>query len=395
MVEPLVIALRLLNGLLTIGFLPIMLRVYRKTSKRFYLLWGAGFALYGLHILVRAVLPVVAPDALEVVQVYSFFIQLIGFGLILAGVGELVNRVRAVILSFISVPLFLLFLFFTTKPYFLGRMVSVTPYLYLVVALVVIRRYCNVAIEAFILGWATLLLANLGSALDLMSPLMLEIFAVEAKITLLYGAIYPRFSYLVDDMAQFLISGSVTQYVEGEQGMIIMVDSKAPRNEEISYIVGLQAEAAPRGIRTILISAYDLISPQDFKDIKQEGSLYFVRIAQGSVSPWNFSENQIMTINDDPSSLGLLLTEIIDFTKDKKTSCQIILYNLSTLILTHGWSRIYSILISNIASLRKNNINLYLLYYDDIHTNYSDIAKFETLADRIDNIGGTARERNH
>ena len=392
MVEPVVLAFRLLNGLLTIGFLPLILMVYRKTMKRFYLLWGVGFALYGLHILVRAVLPVIAPNTLPTVQIYSFFIQLIGFGLILAGVGELVNRTRAVILSFISVPLFLLFLFLTTQPYFLGRMVSVTPYLYLVVALVVIRRYYNIAIEAFILGWATLLLANLGSALDLMSPLMLEIFAIEAKVTLLYGTLYPKFSFLVDDMARFLISGSATQYIEKKKGMIIMVNSRASRKEEIRYIMMLQDEAAPKGIRTILISAYDLISPQDIKGVGQdESSLYFVRIAQGLVSSWSFSENQIMTINDDPSSLGLLLTEIINFTKDKKVGCQIIIYSLSSLIITHGWSRIYSFLISNIGSLRNNGINLYLLYYDDIHTNRSDIAKFETLADRIERIGDVSR----
>jgi hypothetical protein len=392
MAEPVVLAFRLLNGLLTIGFLPLLLKVYGQTLKRFYRLWGAGFALYGLHILVRAVVPVIAPEALQTIQIYSFFLQLVGFGLILAGVGELVNRTRAVVLSFISVPIILLILFFTTQPYLLGRMVSVTPYLYIVAALIIIRLYYNVAIEAFIIGWTTLLLANLGSALDLMTPLMLEVFAVEAKAVLLYGTLYPRFSFLVDDMTRFLISGQAAQYDEERRGGIIMVNSKASKRDELKYIARLQAEAAPKGIRTILISAYDLITLQEIRGVTQDtSSLYFVRVIQGTVSPWSFSESQIITINDDPSSIGLLLSEILGFVKEKKVSCQIIVHNLSTLIITHGWMRLYSLLISNIGTLKVNGVNLYLLYYDDIHTNHSEIAKFETMAERVETIGERSR----
>ena len=51
-----VIALRLINGLFTVSFLPIIYGTYIKTRKRFYLLWGIGFFLYGVHIVLRTVI---------------------------------------------------------------------------------------------------------------------------------------------------------------------------------------------------------------------------------------------------------------------------------------------------------------------------------------------------
>ncbi len=39
------LTLRILNGMITIGFFPFLFQIYRKTSRRFYLLWSAGFLL--------------------------------------------------------------------------------------------------------------------------------------------------------------------------------------------------------------------------------------------------------------------------------------------------------------------------------------------------------------
>jgi len=127
--EALVLGLRLVNGLLTVGFLPLLLRIYNRNKKRFYLLWGTGFFLYGVHIVVRVFLPLLGLEASTNVNLVSYFVQLTGFGLIIVGIGDLVDRTRQFLYAFIAVPVVLLVLYFTTQPYLLGRIVSVAPYL--------------------------------------------------------------------------------------------------------------------------------------------------------------------------------------------------------------------------------------------------------------------------
>jgi len=97
--EALVLGLRLVNGLLTVGFLPLLLRIYNRNKKRFYLLWGTGFFLYGVHIVVRVFLPLLGLEASTNVKLLSYFVQLTGFGLIIVGIGDLVDRTRQLLYS--------------------------------------------------------------------------------------------------------------------------------------------------------------------------------------------------------------------------------------------------------------------------------------------------------
>ena len=60
MAEALVIALRLANGILTMGFLPLIWRYFKTTGKKFYQYWAIGFFLYGVHITIRSILPLLS-----------------------------------------------------------------------------------------------------------------------------------------------------------------------------------------------------------------------------------------------------------------------------------------------------------------------------------------------
>ena len=387
MMEALVLGLRLINGVLTVTFLPILLKIYNNNKKRFYLLWGIGFFLYGVHIIVRVFLPILNLEASTNIKLLSYFIQLTGFGLILVGIGDLVDRTRQVLLSFIAVPVILLGLYLTTQPYLLGRIISVAPYLYIALALVIVKLLYDVAIEMFIIGWFTLLLVNLGSALDLLTLTYLEVLAIGAKAVLLYGVLTSRFSYLVDDLKKFLISGYPTQYNEGRRGRLILVDSLGTtKADEISFMKNMARKGKLKGIRTILFSLYDVVSQRDMGVSDDDDDLYFVRVIQGGQLNVSFSHQHNMTIMDDPSAVGLLLMDVINFSKEHKTSSQVILYTLSLMIHTHGVQRVYSMITSRLAELKNSNVNLYLIYNSKTHSKRSEIALLEVLADQVTSI---------
>ena len=384
--EALVLGLRLINGVLTVIFLPILLKIYNNNKKRFYLLWGIGFFLYGVHILVRVFLPILNLEASTNIKLLSYFIQLTGFGLILVGIGDLVDRTRQVLLSFIAVPVILLGLYLTTQPYLLGRIISVAPYLYIALALVIVKLLYDVAIEMFIIGWFTLLLANLGSAFDLLTPTYLEVLAIGAKAVLLYGVLTSRFSYLVDDLKKFLISGYPTQYNGERRGRLILVDSLGTtKADEINFMKNMARKGKLKGIRTILFSLYDVVSQRDM-GVSDDDDLYFVRVIQGGQLNVSFSHQHNMTIMDDPSAVGLLLMDVINFSKEHKTSCQVILYTLSLMIHTHGVQRVYAMITSRLAELKNSNVNLYLIYNSKTHSKRSEIALLEVLADQVTSI---------
>ena len=384
--EALVLGLRLINGVLTVIFLPILLKIYNNNKKRFYLLWGIGFFLYGVHILVRVFLPILNLEASTNIKLLSYFIQLTGFGLILVSIGDLVDRTRQVLLSFIAVPVILLGLYLTTQPYLLGRIISVAPYLYIALALVIVKLLYDVAIEMFIIGWFTLLLANLGSAFDLLTPTYLEVLAIGAKAVLLYGVLTSRFSYLVDDLKKFLISGYPTQYNGERRGRLILVDSLGTtKADEINFMKNMARKGKLKGIRTILFSLYDVVSQRDM-GVSDDDDLYFVRVIQGGQLNVSFSHQHNMTIMDDPSAVGLLLMDVINFSKEHKTSCQVILYTLSLMIHTHGVQRVYAMITSRLAELKNSNVNLYLIYNSKTHSKRSEIALLEVLADQVTSI---------
>lgn len=387
MAEALVLSLRLINGILTMGFLPLIWRSFKATGKKFYQFWAIGFFLYGVHITIRSLLPLLNFQNMYSIEISSYFIQLAGFGLILIGIGELVNRIRDALLSFLIIPIILVTLYATTQPYLIGRIVSEAPYLFIAVALIIIRLKYNVSLEMFIIGWLYLLIANLGSALNYVNPAYLEVLAITSKLILLYGILYPKFTLLADDLRNFLISGTASKYSENKMGQIILVKaSGAAKAQEVNYINRLIREADPKGIRTILISMYDVLTINELENINNdENALYSVRMIQGTRTHDTFGGKKIMTINDDPNDLVLLLSDIYNFIDERKISCQIVFCSLSLLIHTHGWQRIYSILTSNLTHIKNGNLNLYLIYTPETHQGF-EIGQFELLVDRIENV---------
>lgn len=382
-----VTTMRLLNGLFTLSFFPLLYSIYRKTQRRFYLLWGVGFLLYGVNILIRTGFLYLKITALDI-ELIPFMFLLTGFTLIITGIGELINRAKMLLLVSLMVPLIIVILYFTVQTYYIGQLIAQIPYIFICISLLYIRVNFTASLDLFIVGWAILSLTNIGGAFELIDKMYVDIFAIFGKIVLLIGTTYPRFSFLIDDLRRFLISGLPSKYITEPGDKLVLVNSKPGiRNAEIQWITNKIHDNSEKSIKTVLITTYDLISPSDLAtmNVSQE-HFYVVRMIQSRKSVFDIFTEHMMVINDDLNDLDILVTDIITFTNDTKTNCQIILYNLSSLIHTHGWKRVYTFLLSKVSLLKSSNVYLYALYYPKTHEIESDIAKFETLADKISEI---------
>jgi hypothetical protein len=378
--------MRLLNGLFTLSFLPLLYSIYRKTQRRFYLLWGAGFLLYGVNIIIRTSLLYFNISSLRA-EIFAFMFTLSGFVFIITGIGDLIYRARTMLLASLSIPLMIVVLYYTTQPYLLGLLVASIPWIFTCVSLLIIRVRYSSSLDLFVVGWAILSFSNVGSLFGVMEMFYVELMAIFGKVVILFGVLYPRFTFLADDLRRFLIAGMPQQYTDQLGETFVLFNSKSgKRSNEVKWIKERISENNLKDTRTILISSYDLITPADIITNPNEENIYFVRMIQGGKSAFQDFGERIMVINDDLNDLDILFTDIINFTKERKITAHIILYNLSVLIHTHSWKRVYTFLLSNLSLLKESSVYLYSIYYPKTHELESEIAKFEKLADLVKEI---------
>lgn len=385
MFENLLLPAMLVNGFSTIAFFPFLFVIYGKTQRRFYLLWGVGFLLYGVNIFIRAALPFLGLGGSINAQIFSFVFVLTGFILIITGIGELIDKARLTFIASMGMPLMLMILYFTTRQYDLGRAISLLPYVFISLSLLVIRSKYTSALDLLTIGWGILLLDNVGLAIDAINETLVEVFAIFGKLVIFLGMTSPRFSFLVNDLRKFLIAGLPSVYNDSPSYRMTLIDSRCEsKDKEIGWIRHKAKENSTRAYRTILISTYDLIVSSDLKEVEiNEEDIYLVRMLTGGRGTLNVFEGHTMTINDDVNELDILFTEIIKFSENRKIRCEIILYNLSALIHTHGWKRVYSFLLSKIQQIKGSEVHIYAFYYPKTHENAADILKFEKIFDNI------------
>lgn len=385
MFETLEFTLRLANGLVTVGLFPFLFQIYRRTRKRFYLLWGVGFLFYGFNILIRTEIPLTKwTDAIPA-QWFAFFFNMSGFILIITGIGALLDKDKIVFVSALGLPLIPIIVYVVSGPKLIGWAATLSPWLLISLSLIFIWRKYKASVGLFIVGWLFLFFVNVSIPLNMMNAIFADLLALFGKIVIFAGMTSPRFSLLVDDLKRFLISGIPEAYPNETLDHCTLVHLKSgQRAQEIEWIIKKVAENSAKAIRTILISLYDLISPLDLRSVGlSEGDLYLVRMLVGGESFPKIFEDSVMIMNDDLTQLEIFISDIISYSKERRIQCDIILYTLSWFVHTHGWKRVYSFLISKISALKASSVRLYCFYYPETHENISEISVFERIADRI------------
>ncbi len=374
--------MRTINGLITLSFFPLLYTLYRRTNRRFFLYWSLGFLLYGINIMLR----VVATDiVVSYLTLIAFFLTTTGFILIVTGIGELIKRTRYLLTLTLVLPLILMvtYLLGGDWQYFIWFIV-LSPYTFIVLSLIGIQAYYKYDIKLLLAGWVNICIINYAYAFELMNPGFVDLLSAVSKIVIYWGMTQPSFAFIVDDLNRFMISGIATEYHLPEKGEFSLVNLTGhTRGKEITWIKNRIEANSKKGIRTILISYYDLITPRDLGLTQDDEDTYFVRVQTGSKNMPNPFEDKVMSIGDDLSQLDLLFSDIVNMSNERQIGSEIILYSLSTVIHTHGWKRLYTFLTAKIPLIKGSIVYLTCFYYPETHETGADINKFEMMADKI------------
>lgn len=377
--------IRLANGLAPISFFPFLFQIYRRTRRSFYLLWGVGFLLYGISIIIRIGTPLTTQVDPKPTHWLAFIFSMIGFILIITGIGELIDKSKIMLSSALCLPLIPVISYFVSGPNLLAWSITLSPFLLIGLSLIFIWRKYKASVDLFIVGWLFLLIINIAIPLNMINPVYVEILAIFGKIIIFIGMINPRFSFLVDDLKRFFILGIPEVYGdEVLEHFTLLYPKPGQKTKEIEWIREKVTGNSIKAIRTILITLYDVISPSDLNSIGlAESELYLVRILPGGRSFTQVFKDNIMTINDNLTQLEILLSDIINYSNEMRIRCDIIMVTLSLAIHTHGWKRVYSLLISKMSDLKASNVHLYCFYHPETHEKKAEISKFERIADKV------------
>ncbi|MCB2171763.1 hypothetical protein KQH65_03375 [archaeon] len=376
--------MRILNGLITLSFFPLLYNLYKRTNRRFFLYWGLGFLLYGINIMLR----VVATDiTVSYLTMIAFFLTTTGFILIVTGIGELIQRTKYLLTLTLILPIILLVtaVLGGDWQYFIWFIV-LSPYAFIVLSLIGIQRYYNYDVKLLLAGWANIFLLNFAFAFNYMNPGFVDLLSAVSKIIIYWGMTQPSFAFIVDDLGRFMISGIATEYHLPTNGEFSLVNLAGhTREKEVTWIKNRIEANSQKGIRTIFISYYDLITPRDLSLTEDNEDTYFVRVQTGTKNMPSPFEEKVMSIGDDLSQLDLLFSDIVKLSSERQIGSEIIIYSLSTVIHTHGWKRLYTFLTAKIPLIKSSIVSLTCFYYPETHETGADISKFEMMADKIIN----------
>ena len=266
------VLMRFFNGFVTVGIFPFLLRLYLKNRKRFYLLWGVGFLLYGANIIIRAVIDCVIEYDPGPIHWLVFAFYTFGFVCIITGTGDLVGRARIALASSLIFFLAPFVFYYFSEPELLALSLTLSPYLLIGLYLYYIKRRFGASLDIFIFGWLFLFVVNVATPLETMDPLYVDLFAIIGKTIIFRGMMTPRFSFMADDMKRFLLSGAPELYPEGIFEHCTLVNSNSShRSQELDWIRRKAIENSRLGIRMILVALYDLIMSSDDGREPQDG----------------------------------------------------------------------------------------------------------------------------
>jgi hypothetical protein len=374
---------RILNGSFTVLIALLLYQIYRRRKNKFYLSWGLGFLSYGASIFVRIFSPqisVVTPLGL-----LAFMFVFSGWVAMLLGIGALVNETRRVSLSMALFPLLLGGLYLKgVELVYVAYAFTLFPYLMIGIILTIIQINYNLDLKLLISGWFFILFINLGYILNQADPGYVDLLSTFGKGVVFWGIISTRFSFLDEELKEFLLRGIPTEYMDSFTGKLLLFNtSNNDKRSKINWIEKRVQENSRKAVRTIFLTYYDVISPRDVVTDEIKRDLYVVRVLPGKrVSTKPFSQ-QIISINDDINELELLFNDIFNFSNETKVPCEIIIHSLSYMIHTHGWKRVYSLFIGKNSVLKTSMVQLLMFYSPETHENEAEILKFERLADKV------------
>lgn len=338
--------------------------------------------MYGLNIIIRVF---EADYELNLLGIVSTLLIYAGYSFMFVGLGDIIDQTRNMTLIVMLLPVIPIGGFFTGLEW-----PNLSAFLILFLSLLIggtliyIHIKSDTKLHILIFGWFMILFLNIIFVSGFLDPGIVDLLQGIQKIVLYLGIRQPRFTSIADRFEQYMISGFSSEFVDLSSGSLSMIDMRnLSRDQEEDWIIKRAAVNKAKGVRTILLSMYDLINTSLLADSDPENDIYYVKVLQGVTKNSPVFEDQTMVLRDDMRLISLFFRDLVDYSIEKRIPCEVILYNLSTLIHSHNWRPVYGFLISATPIIKTSSVNLICIYHPESHEDDSEIKKFETLADSV------------
>ncbi|MBE0633529.1 hypothetical protein IH574_03070 [Candidatus Bathyarchaeota archaeon] len=277
------------------------------------------------------------------VNIYMvFLLSIISFSSIVTGMGDLVKMARVSFLCTLGAPVISGILYLTGAPVNTINQFFMLPYIVITGLLLALKLKYNADLNAPILGFFIVLLANLGYATGEMSITVTPIFSIIGKSLIFYWMTLPRFSYIAEDFESFMV-GPTTPPLDQYSSWIYMIETNSISgvNDWIKQRINLRPTP---DTRSILVLLDDHITQGALKHsgLIDETELYIIKSTQGHHTVGKVFSGRFMEISTNIDELSILLSDILDFIEMNNTNTQLFFFDLSTLINNNGWKRVYT-----------------------------------------------------
>ena len=380
--DSLTLALYIVNGLIPFVFSALLYRRYSEKKKWFYLYWLIGFCAYGLAN-ISNVVNLLLETPSSIISVFLALCSMLAFVNIATGVGELVNKAQVFLLVSLGAPAMLLALSVTGLYNFTLSLMLMIPYLIITGGLILLQIKYKGDLGLAGLGWFLILIANIGYSTGNISFIVTPIITIIGKSVFFYWMTRPRFSMITEEFEAFMKEPTTSVH-----GSIVTMVETTTRQQDRKWIRDQIIEGGSKGIRSILILTSDHVAEEVLNpELMKLPNLYIIKMVQERHQRGDAFSERVMTISMDVDELTLLLNDIRDFIAVHGVKSQIIIYNVSTLIFTAGWKRIYTFMISMLPKLKDKEILSYFIYSPEAHEHLHEVEIMRHLGDKVVKTG--------
>lgn len=374
----------LLNGFVTIICGTVLFHLFYKQNfeSYFHFFWFLGFILYGLEILLGAGIPLmISLPVVLFLFAFSLIFWIIGLALILK---EKISKKFLITASLFGVLLTISLVLNhqgLTSLLILTFLVLIT----LILGILFARLKYGKIMDPLLFGWVMIGAINILYGIRVLPPFYADIFAFIAKVVIICGILNPNFQF-VGTSADFLLKrGNLTLSQPSNTHFTLIRCEKISRLKELNWIKRIVTKSLTKNFEVTLIIIYDSISTQELKDLKLFSNSENIKVVR-VLREIKEKTNDSLKVKDDLTSIGLLISKIIEKSREEKRHQVMVIYPLSWLILTHGWKSIYLLLLNKISELKESKTHLITFYYPKTHNDKTIPHILEKMAEQVMSI---------
>lgn len=363
----------ILNGVLTI-FCGLYLAnaLYKKKlfQNIFYISWAIGFFFYGIEIITRIFFGDIA--------LFSF--GTIAFLSISLGVWSIAGKQGFIIVIFI-----ILSLIITISSHLVAPEIGLAViYLVILGGIAYLRIYFGNSADKLFIGWIILLVTNVFIS---RSDWVSDVFAILSKITLFLGLFSEDFATLSEKLKRRESFGhqkqpSISSGTKEEGGITLIIPSNVNSMEgKINWIEKKIDENVKKNIDTYVFAFQDLPSHSELRRIKWiSPSKVFIILFSSSSQKAN---EEFSVFNMDITVIGAVLSEITRKYQARKDGCDVIITDLSLLIIIFNANTLLNILLEKMGSLREAGLSVYAFFDPEIHNDSTIFPLFRNISNEV------------